>query len=77
MSGDLSVLIYLCQTTKKVNKYYATNIAKQQTITTANNLNSNNHKSYYNNGIYIFAALKYGCTTAQNVMQKMMALLNG
>ena len=36
MSGGLSVLAYLCQTTKRANKYCATNIAKQQTPTTKN-----------------------------------------
>ena len=72
-----NLLGYLCYTTKRANKFWATNIAKQQTITTANKLNCNNHKSYYKNGIYIFAALNHGCTTTQNVMQKRMAILNG
>ena len=51
-------------------------MAKQQTSTTTNKLKNSSHKTFYKNAIYIFVAFNHGHTTAQNTMQKMMALLN-
>ena len=76
MSGSQSVLAYLCQTTKRANKFCATNIAKQQTQQLQIKLKSSSHKTFYKNDIYIFVALNHGYTATQNIMQKMMASLN-
>ena len=46
MSGGISVLACLCQTTKRAIKFWATNIAKQQTPTGTNKFNSSSHNTF-------------------------------
>ena len=66
----------MCQTTTRGTKLYASNIAKQQTPTSANKLKSYSHKTFYKNVLYIFVALNYIYAAERAFCKKRLQKLN-